>query len=336
MPHQDPPVSPGLQGWGDPSLQPRQNLAVERMQVEDLASRKPPLIVAAAAAEPAGVLLPKIEAMLRKLMLFEEGWSFLPAEKLVYGEQLWQQQNIGNCVGSSHCMLLAARIAHEILAEGEAEDPLGTANMGIPFIPYSYGAGRLAGDMLGPGDGSYCGAQIEGTQEYGFLPCYTTGLEAYGSLPQSSSTVGRLFGRSKSEILKWQPQATQFDLVEAPRCRSADEAWDLVVEKKIPLQICSGWGFKYSKFDSTYGVHLYRPGGSWSHSMQVMAMFGIKGQRFACIRNQWGIEAHKGSPEIGIPGTCFVITIEDFARWVKDSETIGIGQIKGLEANPGF
>lgn len=323
---------PGPMGWGDDTLQIEQRRAIERDHMESLS-----VAVMAGAAKPAGKMPAKIEAVIRKRFKFDAGWSFLIADKLVYGVDLMMSQLIGNCVGASHSLLLARRIAHEILAEGQAEDPLGRGMLGCPWIPYSYGVGRLAGGMLGPGDGSYCGAQIEGTQTYGFVPCYTKGLDKYGgTLPQSSGDANRLLGRSKAEIEKWMPSAKQFDLVEAPIARTGDEAWSLVVDKQIPLQICSGWGFRYKGFDSKYGVELYVPGGSWSHSMQIVAMFEIKSTRFVCIGNQWGEDAHRGSPDIGIPGGYFVITFDDFSRWIKQSETIGIGEIKGLPSNPGF
>ncbi len=339
MTYQDPPVNPRLFGWGDPALNVIQNRVIESNLIGSL----PNVVVARDAT--AAVMLPSIEKVIRAKFHFDEGWSFFVAEETVYrlssGQTLMVPQNIGNCVGSSHSKLLAARIAHEILALGDAEDPLGSTITGptslIPFIPYTYGVGRWAGNMLGGGDGSYCGAQIKGTMEHGFLPCRTPGLEQYaGTFPQCAADVGRLFGRSKSVLEQWRPQAIKFDLLEAPRASTGDEAKTLVVDKQIPLQICSGWGFAYDRFDSKYNVHLYRRSGSWSHSMQVMAIFAIKGQWFVAIRNQWGMDAHRGSPEIGIPGGCFVITFELFSSWIRASETIGIGQIQGLPQNPGM
>lgn len=345
MKHIDPPVDPKKFGWGDPELHARKNLAIEWATVEHLAAAKPKLAMDTAGVRGGSQLLPGVEAAIRAQFKFDEGWDMMVAERMVYrlsaSETLMINQNIGNCVGASHCALLASRIAHEILAEGDAEDPLGTGRLAMPFMPYSYGCGRWAGNMLGPGDGSYCGAQIEGTMEHGFLPCFTSGLETYAgsgesALPQGTANAGRLFGRSKSEIQKWTDKAAQFDLLEAPRAKNVEDCWDLIVNKKTPLQICSGWAFKYKGFDEKYGVHLYRPGGSWSHSMQLPMAFRIKGQEFYTIRNQWSLSAHKGSPEIGVSGGCMVIAAEDMARWVKDSETIGIGAIQGLPANPGF
>lgn len=255
----------------------------------------------------------------------------------VSGDESYVADGVGvhNCVGDSHCCLLAGRIAHEILAIGDAEEPLGEKQLAVPFIPYSYGVGRWVGGMLGPGDGSYCGAQIEGTMKHGFLPCFTPGLDKYGSLPQSSASVGRLFGKSKAEIEKWTDKASLFDLLEAPKCKTVDEFWDLVVEKQIPLQICSGTMPTFWKNDDKYGIPLYRMGEPASHSTQLVAGIELKGARFAVGRNQWGYGAHKGAPSIGIPGGCYTFPIEELAKWLPKAETIGIGSIKGLEINPG-
>ena len=335
MSHVDPPIPLERTGWGLPEHSDDQRLVVEGTGLEAL-----PNLCAATEARGASGMLPSIEEKILAKFQFDSGWDCMVAERMVYGledtQTLMVPQNMGNCVGDSHDCLIASRIGHEVLALGEAEEPLGRGMLGIPFIPYSYGVGRMVGNMLGPGDGSYCSAQIKGTMQYGFLPCFTPGLEEYsGTLPQASTNVGRLFGKSKREIMKWADKAQQFDLEEAPKVQTADEAYDLIANKQIPLQICSGQGFKYDRFDEKYGVHLYKMSGRWSHSMQLPTAFTIKGQQFTVIRNQWGINQHKGSPEIGIPGGCMVITIEDFAKWLRKAQCVGIGAIKGLESNPG-
>lgn len=336
--HKDP--APREMGWGRKTHNIAQTMAIEKMTLD-----KVPIRCAAKDSVGATSIDPTIEKAIRAKFKFDEGWDFMVAERIVYGlkdDETWMvPQLIGNCVGDSHCGLITARYAHEILAEGDAEEPLGKRMLGSPFIPYSYGVGRMEGDMLGPGDGSYCGAQMQGTLKYGFLPCFTEGLDRYAgpgdaALPQGTAQANRLFGSSRREIEKWTAKASKFAMKEAPVATNADEAWDLMVNKKIPLQICSGQGFAYWKFDTRYGVHLYRPSGTWSHSMQLVVAFVIKGQRFRVIRNQWGLDAHKGSPEIGIPGGCMVIAEEDFARWIRDSEVMGIGEIDGLPTNPGF
>lgn len=310
-------------GWGNKDLQPAQNLAIETAIVENL-----PFACLARDAKPAGDFPAAVQKAIDALAYYDKGLDMEIIDKLVYKNYLMIMQNIGNCVGASHDMLLATRIALEILFFGDAEEPLGANELAIPFIPYSYGVGRWEGNMLGGGDGSYCGAQIKGTVKHGFLPCFASGLkEAYPSLPQSSSTVGRLFGRSLAEIKKWIDKATDFKLKEAPVADSEDDVWDLIVNKKIPLQICSGWGFTFR--ETIEGINVYRRGGSWSHSMQIVGAFEKKSYRFYKIRNQWGPNAHKD-------GRCFTILADEMAKWIRASETIGIGEVEGLQSSLQF
>jgi hypothetical protein len=331
----DPAPSPDWMGWGKTTLTADQNQHAEAALQDAL-----PFVCGADATRGASAMLPGVEAKIRSFFKFDgPGWDLMVAERLLYGlapdQTLMIPQNMGNCVGDSHACLIASRIAHEVVALGEPEEALGKGQLSVPFIPYTYGVGRWVGGMLGPGDGSYCGAQIEGTETHGYLPCFTPGLETYGDLPQSSTSVGRLFGRSRSEIEKWTGKAKSFDLLEAPKCKTAAEAWDLIVTRQVPLQICSGTMPTFWKFDQKYGFPLYRMGTPASHSTQIVGAFEHKGGRFFVGRNQWGYNAHKGAPEIGIPGGCYVFPAEELSKWLPRAECIGLGAIKGLEANPG-
>lgn len=335
----DPAPDPDLMGWGEKTLNDSQKQLIEAVSQEAI-----PVVCGADDAKGAGAMLPKIEAAIRAKFKFDKGWDCMVAERMVYGlgddETLMVPQNIGNCVGDSHACLLASRIAHEILAIGEAEEPLGQSQLSVPFIPYSYGVGRWVGGMLGPGDGSYCGAQIEGTMKHGFLPCFTPGLDQYAgsgssALPQGTAAAGRLFGKSKAEIEKFTDKAAMFDLLEAPKVKKADEAYDLIANKQIVLQICSGTMPTFWKNDEKYGIPLYRMGTPASHSTQIVSAFELKGGLFVTGRNQWGYGAHKGAPAIGAPGGTYVFPLEELAKWLPKAECIGIGSIKGLETNPG-
>lgn len=331
--YRDPEPNPELFGWGKKHLQAQQNLVLEARSIEKLNDATGIVCSTVSSTGATQEFAPEMEKLIRSKFKFDKGWDFRVAEQMLYKALLTFFQNIGNCVGASHAMLIAARIAHEVFAVGDAEDPLGQANLAIPFVPYSYGVGRLVGGMLGPGDGSYCGAQIEGTMKYGFLPCFIPGLEKYAGsgsdgLPQGTASAGRLFGKSKNEIEKWTDKAAEFKLLEAPKCTSADDLIIGVTEKYIPYQICSGQGFAFSHKDKN-GINVYIPSGRWSHSMQIVAVFMINGQWYVTVRNQWGPNAHKD-------GMTFDITIETFAKWVRSAECIGIGSIQGLPSNTGF
>jgi hypothetical protein len=337
--YRDPAPPSDKMGWGEKRMQAAHNLLVEAQSQEGL-----PLVMAGD-AQSAGTINPKILKIITSKFKFDgPGWDCMVAERLLYGlseaETLMINQTHGNCVGNSHAALLASRIAHEVFAVGDLEEPLGRGQMAMPFIPYTYGVGRWVGGMLGPGDGSYCGAQIKGSMEHGFLPASTPGLEKYAgsgnaALPQGTASSGKLFGRSKSEIQKWTDKATPFDLVEAPKVRNFDDLWTLLIDKKFPAQICSGVMPSFTKNDPKYGP-IYDGFTGASHSTQIPAVFEFKGQRFYAGRNQWGLKAHYGNPLLGIAGGCYVCTAEHFDRWMKKgAEVIAIGEIKGLKVNPG-
>ncbi len=312
----------GKMGWGDPRDNPTHTLYRERIAFEVASDLFTPFEVL---QEQEATESP-IEAELRQLMPFDKGWDFEYADKLIYGQHLTFQQNIGNCVGASHCMLLASKVAHEILIEGDPEEPLGDqASSPIPYVPYSYGAGRvyIGGNRIN-GDGSLCEWQIQATMEYGFLPSDQDGLTG---VPQGSAGTGRSWGRSKATLDKWLPQAKAYDMESTP-ITSADQCRTALVDHKHPSQICSSWGFAVQRYDSKYDLNLYTKSGSWAHSMQVIAIFEKKGAWFVKIRNQWG-ETHKD-------GMSFVIPFELFERWIPQSSTATIGEIKGRPTNPGF
>jgi hypothetical protein len=337
----------GPTGWGHPDFNLIQKTAIEESGFERLGEMSNvKLTFGSKQTTGAPPIDPVFEQVIRSKFQFDEGWDFMVAERMCYNlspeETLMVVQLIGICVGASHCALFASRYAHEIVAIGDAEEPFGRQQLGMPFWPYSYGVGRLVGGILHPSeDGSYCSSQMEGTLKYGVLPCFVEGLEKYAgrghaALPQGTAKSGRLFGGNKKEIEKWTDKAVHFQMVEAPIAKTADDAKSLMVEKHTPLLICSAWAFKYKGFDTKYGVHLYERDrdDEWHHAMQLVAMFAIKGQWFVAVRNQWGYDAHKGSPEIGIPGGCMVLTFEEFAKWIRGAEVMGIGEIVGLPSNP--
>lgn len=332
----DPPFPNGHFGWGLETETPDEKLKNEKERADSL-----PFLVTAAEAPAASQLDEAIVKIIKSKFRFDKGWNFWTVEEMVYGIYMMIVQLIGNCVGASHCALLATRIAHEILVEGQPEEALGKLQLAQPFIAYSYGVGRMAGNMLGPGDGSYCSAQMEGTEKYGFLPCSTPGLDAYAgsgdaALPQGTASAERLFGRSRSEILKWTEKAVKFKMAKSPRVTTADEVWDMIVEKHIPLQICSSQGFRFKEYDASLDANIYVRGGSWSHSMQLKAAVEKNGRRFVGVGNQWGRQAHKGSPGLNIPDGCMAVPWEELVPWMRSAEVMGIGEIDGLPSNPGF
>jgi hypothetical protein len=315
----------GLQGWGHPSYSEQKKLYVEKVEHainvrlfgEDKFSRP--------ATSTAGNEF--IIQRLRDSFFFDEGWDFCAAERLVYGDTLPRgPQNIGNCVGYSHCLLLATRIAHEILVEGDPEAKLGShQDSPVPFIPYSYGAGRcLSGNMCGGGDGSYCSVQLRASQEHGFLPSDTAGLPT--PVPQGTSSTGRSWGSNRGRVLqKWRDQALAYDLEHSYQIESVEDLWEALTEDFHPVQICSNWGFKAShqvKIDGNESFTLYQRGGRWAHSMQILAGFRHKGDEYYKIGNQWGPNAHKD-------GWYFIVSADTMEAWLRAADARTIGEIKG-------
>lgn len=272
----------------------------------------------------------KIIKDILQLRGIDSGYDFTVVEELVYGKDLEPgPQNIGNCVGYSHCMCLASKIAHEIFVEKQPEEPLESQYF-IPFIPYSYGAGRIyiGNNKLGRSDGSNCSWQIEASMNHGFLPCDADRLDGYDQKPQGTSGTGRLFGSNKSVLDTFHDQAIKFDLVDSTRVTTVDEVKTILTEVYSPIQICSNWGFKAFSYDNERKIWIYKQSGSWSHSMQLIGWLEIKGESFIHVRNQWGRSAHKDCTPV-IPLGGFLIGVDTLSQWLPNAYAATIGEIKG-------
>jgi len=235
-------------------------------------------------------------------------------------------QQIGSCVASSHIALVGLRSLIEIVILGSSEDTLGRKVKGAtdalcPFGCFSYRAGRRIAGINGNGDGSMCGPQIEGSMQWGTLPCDTPGLQSdYYPEPQSASLY-RQWGAGNGLMDRYINAAAPTKQLKTVRCDDADTAKDQILNYWAPLQICSGWGFGSTGKQLPNGDILYRRSGSWSHSMQVVGFFKLSdGNWYVKIRNQWG-KAHNGK-------AYFVVTAEEFSRWIRDSNTLSIAELE--------
>jgi hypothetical protein len=277
-----------------------------------------------------------MERLIRSKFEFDEGWSFHVAEELAYGQDSAIVQQIGSCVGASHVALLAAKLAHEVLLEGDPEEPwgesdVGTADSPMPWMPWSYQAARCyeAGWWGDSSDGSYCSVQIAASQKHGIVPC----CEVEGVLgspvtpyPNPSGSYTRAFNR-KSKLDPFLPVAAKYPLKDSTVVSSGDQVWESITVAKTPIQICSGWGFAYHREQD--GLRVFRRSGSWSHSMQIIGAFSIGSNRYECVRNQWGRNAH-GQPGRGFPGGCFIITHDTMESWIRDANAMTIGELVGI------
>lgn len=265
-------------------------------------------------------------------MPFDSGFCFWPIVEKVYGKQMPPgPQSVGNCVPYGSCLAIFDRICVELLLDGDSE------KLFVPFVPYSYGAGRVyIGNVYWAGDGSTGAWQIKADMKHGLLPCDTPGIPIrYEDDMQGSSSTNDQWKRTKSILDKWEPTAVDLNVGEGSSIGSFDQLKIAVCDKKQSITIASSWGFRSRGVDNKYGIVVHDAGGSWSHQMHIRAVFEIKGQWFVYVGNQWGTNAH---PSVGngfAPGG-FVIYAELFDRWVKQAECYVRGSINGRILKPNF
>lgn len=255
----------------------------------------------------------------------------------VLGDNSYTANGIGvhNCVGASHCELLASKAAHEIYVIGQNEDFYGEDKVNVdsfvPYIPFSYQAGKMLAGSNPRSDGSYGNVQQKASLTIGIVPCSTPGL--VGPFPQPSASVCRSF--TPSVIKKYTSIASQYLMLNSRRISSFDDLKQAVVIEKTPCQIASGWGFSSTGVDSKYGVNISIHNRSWAHSMQIIGVLNIKGSWFVLVRNQWGDDAHAS---IGrkLPPGCFLITSDTADKWLRDAYCFTIGELQLKKIMPVF
>lgn len=263
---------------------------------------------------------------------FDEGFGFWPITERVYGGQVdSENQSVGNCVPYGACLANVDRIAVELLLFGESERPF------IPFVPFSYGAGRVyVGNVNWSSHGSLGSWQIAADMRYGMLPTDTPNLPIrFEGDIQGSANTNSTWMKSKGVLDSWQPFAKALTVGEGSNVESFDQLKIAVCDKKQPATIASDWGFVSKGLDSKYGIVVHGAGGSWAHQMHIRGVFSIKGQWFVNVGNQWGYKYHPLIGE-GYAKGGFVIPAELFDRWVKDAECFVRGSINGRTFKPNF
>lgn len=265
-------------------------------------------------------------------MPFDDGFCFWPIVERVYGKQMPPgPQSVGNCVPYGSCLAIFDRICTELLVYGEAEQ------LFVPFIPYSYGAGRvLVGNVYWNSHGSLGSWQVKADMQHGLLPTDLTGVPIrYEHDMQGSASTNSTWMRSKSIIEDWLPKAEPLNIGAGSSIRNFDELKIAVCDKKQSVTIASSWGFRSKGLDNKYGIVVHSPGGSWAHQMHIRSVFEIKGQWFVYVGNQWGTNYHPKVAD-GFPLGGFVIFAEVFDRWAKDAEVYVRGSINGRVYQPNF
>jgi hypothetical protein len=323
---------PGPMGWWvDESDDPRRTLYRERIHWDALAGKVPARCTRQSAKEVAD---PPLLTMLRekqKSQGMDDGVDLVLLLKMLFPGFKWLRQLIGSCVASGGMRACTIRSVWEVVILGQPEETLGLDFTGQTdninhFAPYSYRAGRKIGGING-GDGSFCGAHIQGLMQDGFLPCDTSGLQsdAYPE-PQSMSDYRR-WGNSNSLLAEFRPAATKFDLLESERVTSADSLKELIGEHFKPMMVCSSWAFRPQNQHPTWKIDgqpvwIYQRdrGTSWAHNMTIAACVQVGGQWYVKIVNSWGDNAHKNGDHFWIP-------IEVMAEWSRSAEVRTIGDL---------
>lgn len=263
---------------------------------------------------------------------FDEGFAFWPITEKVYGKQVDEDaQTVGNCVPYGSCLAVVDRIATELLVFGEPERAF------IPFVPFSYGAGRVyVGNVAWTSHGSIGAWQIAADMRYGLLPNDVQGVPARHEFDiQGASNTNSQWMRDKTALDAFAAYAKPLTIGEGTEITSFDNLKVAVVNKKQPVTIASNWGFVSTGVDYKYNIVLHRKGGSWAHQMHIRAVFAIKGQWFVYVGNQWGYNAHPKVGE-GFALGGFVITAETFDTWVKEAECYVRGSMNGRTLKPNF
>ena len=315
-------------GWGEESESEQKKLYIEAIENENLLQT----YGEATFSPPAEREETEMETRVRKIMPFSVGWDFTYASNIVYKKDISHgPQNDGNCVGFSNSVGVAYRISHEILCLGQADEPLGsyaTKTSPMPHIGYSYGMGRYEGNMLNSGAGSYCSVQLKANKEHGFLPCDTPGIQTEDPQPPTTAETKK-WGRDKELLFKWRPYAIEQTLEHSYQVKTEDDMWNAIVKDKMPVQICSMWGFeargKIQWDDYVFWEYIRR--GSWPHSMTVIGAYENpkNNSRWYKVGNQWG-DYHKGE-------WYFHVSSDTMRNWVPNSESRTIGEILGRESN---
>lgn len=316
--------------WKNPSDSIESTMAQDRAALERMQDIAPNRFQTTGPKEANPVILEKALALRDEGI--DEGWDMTWVERLcrISLDDLYKQL-IGSCVATSHITLLATRGLTEIVLFGDAEELLGRELSGqnsiCPFGPYSYRVGRKYAGINGRGDGSTCSGQIRGTMALGYLPCDTSGLESdYFPEPRNTSLY-RAWGSGDSYIDRYVNTAKLYDLTESIDINDVDTGKDLLVHHKKPSQICSGWGFRATNKRLPNGDILYTRSGSWPHSMQWIASCKMSdGNWYDKIRNQWG-NAHSGK-------NYFWVAHEEMRTWIRNSNTMSIGELKQRDSVP--
>lgn len=328
MPSDKSTSAPGPMGWvTDYDMEPiASRLDHEARYADDLAERAPTLVARRAAQSVVNQpLLNRVNRLMSEHGM-EGGYSGRWLYRTAYGRfPSWLRQLIGSCVASGGMRAGTLKTYTDILLHGQPESAFGTEFSGTNnvnmFAPFSYRAGRKIGGLRG-GDGSFCGAHIEGLMKYGLLPCDTPGLgsdtDAFPE-PQDMRTYRR-WGDSDQLLDKYANTAKRYVLIESERIRDADQLWTVLTEHRKTAMICSGWAFKPDAVHPSWTIDGERVWmytrdrrNSWAHNMSITGGFVVDGVKWVEVTNSWGDDAHRN-------GDWFPVRLSEVGQWLREAE----------------
>ena len=319
-------------GWGEEYQNVAEKFATEQKHFQMIAESDPDFVTRRAARKENVEMVKSV----KDLMVADgivSGFSARYVEKVIFGKHFdFKEQRIGSCISSGGLRMMARRSLIEVFMLNDPEDILGTSIVGVdniaPFGPYSYRAGRRLANM-NSGDGSYCSIHVKGANQFGILPCSTKGLISDDFPEPQDMALYRKWGNTNSLMDQFSNIGKLYKLLETELIKDVDQAKIVLVEQKKPFMICSMWAFKPDYQHPTWKladgtpVWIYKrdTATSWAHNMSVDGIItGPDNKEYVLIENSWGMNAHKNGPY-------FIIPINTYDTWCKNSEQQSIGEI---------
>lgn len=318
----------GPEGWwlDEKNVDVQKTIKAEHAKLDELGQTVPAMLTARP-PKAANSNAVKGLALLQEADGITAGVDLRYLEAMVFGGKFldWRAQLIGSCVASGGMRAIALRTLAEILIHGQLEGTFGddiTSRQNLAtFAPYSYRAGRMIGG-LNSGDGSFCGAHIDGLRRFGCLPCDTEGLRSDAwPEPQDMSTYRR-YGNSNSILDQFADVGRKWQLLESSRLKTAEDFRRTCVDEFKPAMICSLWAFEPAATVGQWRVYR-RSRAQWAHNMTLVGCVEYENDWYAIVRNSWGQNAHSGRDWFPIP-------LELLDDWLRDRNTVAmtIGELE--------
>lgn len=325
---------PGPMGWGLPNETIERNHYIEKKERDAIIAIRPALMQYRMSEPVNQALIDEVKQMVKNAG-WDDGFSFrFLFAAVVKRSPDWLRQLIGSCVASGDMRATVYRMLAEIFILHDPEELPGVKMDGTDsiafFAPYSYRAGRREAGINGRSDGSLCLPHIRGKMKYGHLPCNTPGLRSDRFPEPKDEDLYKDWGADNRLMDQFVAQASKLKLLDSPAVKSVEESHRLI-DELVPQNNCSGWGFKSTGKKLGNGpdgkpIFQWTRSGTWQHNMTRTGWYELKGKRYTETENSWD-DYHDGN-------RAFCVEQNEDARWVKDSEVQGVGNIDLTDSGP--